>query len=155
MNDEIRRMLIQGYKSVNSKSLEKETKELSRIADENIDNVFKHVIEDLLKEYQEHPLNPYFQINFMYSDYYFGKIPGVTFEHSLDELAKTYRDAYSKDLHFAISGPFKLSALKKKLEEEGIYYRQGIGSSLDIILSADEFKELINRLIDEDNQKHH
>ena len=54
----------------------------------------------------------------MYSDYCYGKIPGVTFENSVDELAKTYRDAYSKDLHFAIGGPFKLSALKKKLDEE-------------------------------------
>ena len=148
-------MLIDGVKNVDEKSFQREVNLLSQFADENIDVVYKEAYRGLLQQYQLYPLRQaglqYYQHTLQYKDYAFGTVCGIKFNYPIEKLIKSYNEKNGYDL-FLLSGgdiPFKLSALKEKLEEDGISYQRGIGNSLEILIQADDFKQLLRDLTNE------
>lgn len=153
MNDEIKKILINGYKAADSRQLEREMAKLAKIAEENTDHVYACIMENIVKEYQAHPLREYIQIQVMFHDSYYGKY-NDEFTYNATELTKEYNAKYGYDLLWGVGGPCIFSLIKRKLEEDGFSYRRFTTTLYDIMIDTKDFKRLIEKLMEEDNQKH-
>ena len=153
MNDETKKILIDGYKKADPIQLEREMKKLYKIAEENTDKVYACIMEAVVKEYQNHPSNDFIQIQYMFVDFYLGNEYKDKFTYDINDVTKAYNAKNGYILLWAIGGPCILPLIKSKLEEDGFDYRRFTTAEYDIMINTKDFKRLIERLMNEDNQK--
>ncbi len=153
MNDETKKILIDGYKKADPRQLEREMKKLYKIAEENTDHVYACIMKAVVEEYQTHPLKDLIQIQFMFNDFCYNSSYEKQFTYDLTKLTREYNSINGYLLLWAVGGPCILSLIKSKLEEDGFDYRRITTAEYDIMINTKDFKRLIERLMNEDNQK--
>ena len=158
MDDEIKKMLIEGYRKTDPEEFEREAARLFITAQENTNHVYKSLMEKILKEYQTNPLkDSIFVIFRFYKSYYNSGMGEIIrkyyldkFAYDLSELTETCNTKYGNEVYWTEVGPYLKSLLIRKIQKDGFT----VDTQYDRVeISTDEFRRVMNKLIAEDNQK--
>lgn len=161
MDDEIKKMLIEGYKKTDPEEFEREAARLFIKAQENTNHVYKHLMKEILKEYQTNPLKDSIFVSFKFyetyhnsgmheiiCEYYLDK-----FAYNLNELTETCNTKYGNEVYWTEVGPCLISLLRSKIKKDGFTFGIDTLHNYCIEISTDEFRRVMNKFITEDNQK--